>query len=125
MAVILITHDLGLAASFCDDIHVMYAGRFVERGPVEPLFARPGASVHGGAPERRSAGSTRTWRRRSRRSPGSRRCPQQLPAGCPFHPRCPSGRRALQHGGARLRRRSPTAARRSATSPRRRRAAIG
>jgi len=38
MAVILITHDLGVVAETCDDVAVMYAGRIVERGPVETVF---------------------------------------------------------------------------------------
>jgi len=41
MAVILITHDLGVAAGTCDRINVMYAGRIVESGPVDDLFERP------------------------------------------------------------------------------------
>ncbi|WP_395733803.1 ABC transporter ATP-binding protein [Prosthecobacter sp.] len=41
MAVILITHDLGVIAETCDDVAVMYAGRIVERGPVHPIFAKP------------------------------------------------------------------------------------
>jgi oligopeptide/dipeptide ABC transporter ATP-binding protein len=42
VAVVLITHDLGLAAGFCDNIAVMYAGRIVEHGSTSNLFARPG-----------------------------------------------------------------------------------
>ena len=41
MAVILITHDLGVIAETCDEVVVMYAGRVVERAPVEELFAKP------------------------------------------------------------------------------------
>jgi oligopeptide/dipeptide ABC transporter ATP-binding protein len=41
MAVILITHDLGVVAETCDDVAVMYAGRIAERGPVEKIFANP------------------------------------------------------------------------------------
>jgi oligopeptide transport system ATP-binding protein len=40
-AVILITHDLGVVASFCDNVNVMYAGGIVESAPVDELFARP------------------------------------------------------------------------------------
>ncbi len=41
MAVILITHDLGVIAENCDEVAVMYAGRIVERAPVRELFANP------------------------------------------------------------------------------------
>ena len=41
MAVILITHDLGVIAETCDAVAVMYAGRVVERGPVHEIFAKP------------------------------------------------------------------------------------
>ena len=41
MAVILITHDLGVIAETCDDVAVMYAGRLVERASAADLFARP------------------------------------------------------------------------------------
>ena len=41
MAIILITHDLGVIAESCDDVVVMYAGRVVERAPVRELFANP------------------------------------------------------------------------------------
>ena len=40
MAVLLITHDLGVIAEQCDEVVVMYAGRIVERAPVEELFAK-------------------------------------------------------------------------------------
>ena len=41
MATLLITHDLGVIAEQCDEVVVMYAGRIVERGPVNQLFAEP------------------------------------------------------------------------------------
>src|SRR6202795_2199122 len=40
-AVIFITHDLGVVASFCNSVNVMYAGRIVESGPTDEIFARP------------------------------------------------------------------------------------
>jgi oligopeptide/dipeptide ABC transporter ATP-binding protein len=88
MGVILITHDLGLAATFCDDLQVMYAGRIVERSPAEPLFERP---VHPyteallGAICRLDFDVTQPIAA----IPGQPPLPQQLPSGCPFHPRCP------------------------------------
>ena len=41
MAIVLITHDLGVVAEMCDDVAVMYAGRVVERGPVRAIFRNP------------------------------------------------------------------------------------
>ena len=41
MALILITHDLGVVAGVCDRTNVMYAGRFVETGPTVEIFGRP------------------------------------------------------------------------------------
>ena len=41
MAIMLITHDLGVVAEMCDDVVVMYAGRVVERGPVADVFTTP------------------------------------------------------------------------------------
>jgi oligopeptide/dipeptide ABC transporter ATP-binding protein len=41
MAILMITHDLGVVAEFCDEVVVMYAGRVVERAAVAALFARP------------------------------------------------------------------------------------
>ena len=52
MAVILITHDLSLAASFCDDIQVMYAGRIVERSRPRAVVRATRAPVHRGPAER-------------------------------------------------------------------------
>jgi oligopeptide/dipeptide ABC transporter ATP-binding protein len=88
MAVILITHDLGVAASFCDDVHVMYAGRIVERSPAEPLFAHP---VHPYT-EALLAAICRLDAdvdQPIQAIPGQPPLPQSLPSGCPFHPRCP------------------------------------
>jgi oligopeptide/dipeptide ABC transporter ATP-binding protein len=41
MAILLITHDLGVVAEMCDDVAVMYAGRVVERGSAEAVFRTP------------------------------------------------------------------------------------
>jgi ABC-type dipeptide/oligopeptide/nickel transport system ATPase component len=46
MAVILITHDLGVVAEMCDDVAVMYAGKVVERGSVEAVFRSPQLPRH-------------------------------------------------------------------------------
>jgi oligopeptide/dipeptide ABC transporter ATP-binding protein len=87
MSMILITHDLGVVAGMADRIAVMYAGRIVESAPVDELFARPRHPyTHGllGSIPRmdtpRSAALT----------PIAGLPPDlsNLPAGCPFRPRC-------------------------------------
>ena len=59
-AIILITHDLGVVAEMADDVAVMYAGQIVERAPVDALFARPRASLHGRPAGLDPASSTRS-----------------------------------------------------------------
>ena len=49
MAIMLITHDLGVVAETCDAVIVMYAGQVVEEGPVDDALPRPAAPVHRGA----------------------------------------------------------------------------
>ena len=49
MAILLITHDLGVVAEMVDTVAVMYGGRIVERGPVAGDLRRPAAPLHGGA----------------------------------------------------------------------------
>jgi oligopeptide/dipeptide ABC transporter ATP-binding protein len=88
MGVILITHDLGLAASFCETINVMYAGRIVERSPAAPLFSRavhPYSEALLGAICRLDYDVEQPIAAIGGQPP----LPQQLPPGCAFHPRCP------------------------------------
>jgi oligopeptide/dipeptide ABC transporter ATP-binding protein len=82
-AMILVTHDMGVVAQYCDSVAVMYAGRIVERGPTaavlrNPLhqytkalldsMPRPGEEIAG--------------------IPGTAPSLANRPAGCPFAPRC-------------------------------------
>ncbi|MBD8065982.1 ABC transporter ATP-binding protein [Devosia sp. PTR5] len=87
IAVILITHDMGVVAEICDDIVVMYAGRVVERGTVEAVFADP---QH---PYTRDLLHSMPRIDSERRAelptiPGATPDLSRLPPGCPFHPRC-------------------------------------
>jgi ABC-type glutathione transport system ATPase component len=50
MAMLLITHDLGVVAEVCDRVLVMYAGQVVETGNVEEIFHRPPPPLHPGPP---------------------------------------------------------------------------
>ena len=86
-ALILITHDLGVVAGTADDVMVMYAGRPVEKAPVDELFARPrmpytigllGALPRVDAPRAPLVPIT-----------GNPPVLVDLPPGCPFEPRCP------------------------------------
>ena len=88
MAMILITHDLGVVAGACHRVNVMYAGRFVEEAPVEQLFADPRHPYTFGLMESLPRlDSDRT----ARLTPivGSPPDLVRLPSGCAFHPRCP------------------------------------
>jgi oligopeptide transport system ATP-binding protein len=87
-AVILITHALGVVASVCDRVLVMYAGQVVEEAQVEPLFARPQHPY--------TLGLMQSIPRWDQSTEGPLKAingqpPNMLdpPSGCPFHPRCP------------------------------------
>jgi peptide/nickel transport system ATP-binding protein len=86
MAVVMITHDLGVVAEVCDRVLVMYAGRKVEEAPVGSLFDRP---LH---PYTRALmGSMPALNRRAVRLaeiPGRVPSPQELGRGCAFADRC-------------------------------------
>jgi peptide/nickel transport system ATP-binding protein len=85
--VILITHDLGVAAETADDVLVMYGGQVMERGPIDVVLTTPGHPYTWGL--LRSV--TRLDRERQTRLepiPGQPARAGRVPAGCPFHPRC-------------------------------------
>jgi oligopeptide transport system ATP-binding protein len=89
MAIILITHDLGVVASICERIAVMYAGKVVESGTADEIFYRPAHEYTRGLlrsiPKLDDAEHTRLVPIEG--SPVDMLCP---PAGCPFAPRCSS-----------------------------------
>ncbi len=87
MAVLLITHDLGVVAGTADRVVVMYAGQVVETAPTPELFARPQHPYTEGL----MASIPRLDRPRERLHsiPGSVPAATAWPAGCRFHPRCP------------------------------------
>ena len=89
MGVILITHDLGLAAAFCDDIHVMYAGRIVESGDAPLVFEQPRPIPYSEALLDSICTLDRDVDRPIAAIAGQPPLLQALPSGCPFHPRCP------------------------------------
>ena len=88
MAMLLITHDLGVVAEHADHVAILYAGRVVEAGTVEDIFRRPLhpytcgllASLPRGGAERK---------RRLNPIPGTVPALTHLPSGCRFRDRCP------------------------------------
>jgi oligopeptide/dipeptide ABC transporter ATP-binding protein len=85
MGIVVVTHDLGVAAELADDVAVMYAGRFVEYGSAVQVLSTPThpyteglieANVRPGQP------------RRPRAIPGAPPSLKRLPQGCRFAPRC-------------------------------------
>ena len=88
LAVILITHDMGVIAEMTDDVVVMYLGHEVEKGPVDAIFHAPRhpytrsllRSIPSVLAEPLSRLATIA---------GSIPHPYARPSGCPFHPRCP------------------------------------
>ncbi|MEZ5865863.1 MAG: ABC transporter ATP-binding protein [Geminicoccaceae bacterium] len=92
MAVVLITHDLGVVAQHVDRVMVMYAGRVVEEAPVMEAFARPSHPYTQGL--LRSIPSLDEERERLDAIPGMVPSPFALPPGCRFAPRCAHARDA-------------------------------
>ena len=88
MAIILITHDLGVIAEMCDDVVVMYAGRVAETGPVERIFAAPAHPYTRGL----LASIPRLEHERKTRLKvidGLVPALADMPVGCRFQNRCP------------------------------------
>ena len=86
MALVLISHDLGVVADMCDRVAVMYAGRVVEEGPARALFNHP---AHPYATGLLGALPPLTGPRRPLAAiPGRVPEPWAMPPGCAFAPRC-------------------------------------
>ena len=88
MAVVLITHDLGIVSSMCDRIAVMYAGKVIECGTTDDIFYRPQHEYTKGL--LRSV--PRIDEKETQRLVAIEGTPVDMlnpPAGCPFAPRCP------------------------------------
>jgi oligopeptide/dipeptide ABC transporter ATP-binding protein len=89
-AVILITHNLGIVAEFCDTVRVMYAGRLVESAETRPLFRAP-AHPYADALLRSVPRPDRLERGPLPAIEGTPPNLAALPPGCSFEPRCPLG----------------------------------
>ena len=86
MAIILITHDLGVVAGFADDVLVMYAGRAMEQGDRRTVYRRPHHPYTEGLIQ--ALPSESETKRRLVPISGLPPSLIHLPSGCPFHPRC-------------------------------------
>jgi peptide/nickel transport system ATP-binding protein len=86
MAMLLITHDLGVVAHFAERVNVMYAGKIVEHGSVRDIFKRPAhpytRALLGALPDPSAPA------KRLEAIPGRVPSPALLPAGCAFCARC-------------------------------------
>jgi peptide/nickel transport system ATP-binding protein len=89
MAIMLITHNLGVIAEMADDVVVMYLGRAVERGPVKDIF-HAAKHPYTRALLRSIPSMASMPRVQLPTISGSIPHPYNRPPGCPFHPRCPN-----------------------------------
>ncbi len=80
-SILIITHDLGVAAEMADSVAVMYAGRLMEHAPVHNFFDQP---AHPYSRDLLNIVSANTLRPISGNVPNL----MELPTGCPYHPRC-------------------------------------
>lgn len=87
-AVVLITHDLGVVAEFCDNVSVIYAGRVVEHGTVEQIFASEEKHPYTAGLINCIPDLTRD-EKRLKPIPGHMADPRHIPTGCCFSDRCP------------------------------------
>jgi len=87
MALLLITHDIGVVAGMADDVAVMYAGRIVEHGSVHDVLKRPDHPYTRGLLASVPRGETQSGTRFSG-LPGTPPDLMQVARGCPFAPRC-------------------------------------
>jgi oligopeptide/dipeptide ABC transporter ATP-binding protein len=91
MAMVLISHDLGIISETADEVAVMYAGRIVEQAPTERLFETPRHPYTKGllASLPRFDEASSAHRKRLKAITGMVPSLSRLPSGCAFHPRCP------------------------------------
>jgi oligopeptide/dipeptide ABC transporter ATP-binding protein len=86
LAMILVTHDLGVVRRACEQVAVMYAGRVIERGPTQVIFRAPHHPYTSGLIH--SIPDVSGQSERLQTIEGQPPDPAALPTGCPFRPRC-------------------------------------
>lgn len=96
MAVLIITHDMGVVADIADDVIVMYASQGVEKGPVVEIFDQMAHPYTQGLFNSRTARQAHNERLLSIK--GSVPHLKNYPSGCRFHPRCPYVMEKCKHG---------------------------
>ena len=88
MAIIFITHDLGVVAEIADTVVVMYAAQVVETGTVDDIFGNPRMPYTAGLMNSIPRLGSSVRKERLQAIPGTVPALTSLPAGCRFHPRC-------------------------------------
>ena len=88
LAIIFITHDLSTLANICRRIAVMYAGRIVEEGPNDRVFADAAHPYTRALAAAFPVIGDPRFRMNPSGLPGDPPDPRNVPSGCPFHPRC-------------------------------------
>jgi peptide/nickel transport system ATP-binding protein len=88
LAIIFITHDLSTLADICRRIAVMYAGRIVEEGPNDKVFAEAAHPYTRALAAAFPVIGDPAFRMKPAGLPGDPPDPRHVPSGCPFHPRC-------------------------------------
>jgi oligopeptide/dipeptide ABC transporter ATP-binding protein len=87
MALILVTHDLGIVAESCDRVAIMYGGKIVESGSVKRVYENPAHPYTEALMQ--ALPRLGSWSKRLFQIEGEPPNPADLPLGCSFHPRCP------------------------------------
>ncbi len=95
MAIIMITHDLGVVAQMCDEIIVMYAGSICEQGTADEIFYNPCHEYTKGL--LRSIPTTDTAGKKLQPITGTPIDLLNMPKGCPFAPRCDNAMKICIH----------------------------
>ena len=101
MAIIMITHDLGVVAQMCDEVIVMYAGSICEQGTADEIFYNPRHEYTKGL--MRSIPTTGTFGQKLRPISGTPIDLLNMPEGCPFAPRCDAAMKVcIKHKAERM-----------------------
>ena len=100
LALVFVSHDLAVVRSICEDVAVMYAGRFVETGPTPSLLEHPRHPYTLGLLQ--AVVDVEDAGRAPRSIPGELPEPGRLPPGCAFNPRCPFAEDDCRQGNVEL-----------------------